>query len=149
MGISDHSTVLYLLNLSRPPSGLRSPCSCPPPHDQVVLVRTKAWEQWNEADWFVFSWLSMLQGERLNADGKAGSKDWENLIFTLVQWIETRRTPKVSSFTFHAPLSLGLFVIASAPVFHPISIPKDILIFSEYFIWVAAAECLIQNCIWT
>lgn len=48
MGKWDHSIVLYLLNLSRPPSGLRSPCSCPPPHDQVVLVRAKAWESWNK-----------------------------------------------------------------------------------------------------
>lgn len=38
----------------------------------------------------------------------------------------------VSSVTFHATLSLGLFMIAL--FLHPTSIPKEILIFSEHFV---------------
>lgn len=49
-----HSISLNLLNFSRPPSCLGWYGSCHLQHDQVVLVRTKGWQQWNKFYWLFY-----------------------------------------------------------------------------------------------
>lgn len=122
MGIWDHSIVLNLLNLSRPPSGLRSPCSCPPPHGQVALVRTKAWEQWNKCDLVLEGWRSTLQCKRQNASARCARQSRatgfkSSSVFLSTQWLRNNWTlffsasvvlhvnvcPWILSFCFRPP----------------------------------------------